>query len=84
MSLVSALAIYFVLWWLVLFAVLPLWVRDESDQDAEFTLGTDRGAPSRPHLLRKFALTTAASALLFAALYGLAVLFDFRLEDLAG
>lgn len=83
MSFFSAFAIYLVLWWLVLFAVLPLWTRREADPDADLTLGTDHGAPDNPHLLRKAAVTTIVSALLFAALYSMVVFFDLRLEDLA-
>ncbi len=41
MSIISLFAIFFVLWWLVLFAVLPFGVkRDEKPE-----LGNDPGAP---------------------------------------
>lgn len=84
MPLVSSLAIYFVLWWLVLFAILPFWVRNEPDPEADHRLGTELGAPDEPHLLRKAIVTTVVSALLFAVLYGVIVLFELRLEDFAG
>ncbi|MCO5065493.1 MAG: DUF1467 family protein [Rhizobiaceae bacterium] len=51
MSWFSAFAIYFVVWWLVLFAVLP-WGLKTQDEDGEVTLGTVASAPRGPHVLR--------------------------------
>ena len=65
MSPVSAITVFVVLWWLVLFVVLPWGVqRDEAPQT-----GNDPGAPMRPRLLRKALLTTAIAAVLFALVY---------------
>ena len=62
---VSAITVFVVLWWLVLFVVLPWGVqRDEAPQT-----GNDPGAPMRPRLLRKALLTTAIAAVLFALVY---------------
>lgn len=68
MSLPIAVGIYFVLWWIVLFAVLPWGVRSQHESEA-FEPGTDPGAPQRPLLLRKALATTLISAALFAAVY---------------
>ena len=62
-SLPLAAAIYLTIWWIVLFAVLPLGVR--SSEDEELPEGADRGAPASPDLLKKAAITTAVSAVLF-------------------
>ena len=40
----TVFAIYFVLWWLVLFLTLPFGVRSQHE-DGEGTPGTDPGAP---------------------------------------
>ncbi len=81
MSLISSLAIFFIIWWLVLFVVLPFGVRSQAEAGA-VTLGTDRGAPERPRLGRKFAITTLIAAILFAAVYIVFGVYGFALEDL--
>ncbi len=68
MTLTSALAIYFVIWWLVLFTVLPWGVRSQAEH-GEVAEGTDPGAPAIPYLGRKLLWTTAVSAAVFGALY---------------
>ena len=81
MSLVSALAIYFIIWWLVLFIVLPFGVRSQHEA-GDVTLGTEHGAPERPQLARKFAITTAIAAIVFAAVYVAFGVYMFSLEDM--
>ncbi|MBM3528699.1 MAG: DUF1467 family protein [Alphaproteobacteria bacterium] len=64
MALSTAIAIYFLIWWVVLFAVLPWGVRAQGDEGAP---GTDPGAPRVPYLKAKLVWTTAVSAVVFAA-----------------
>ena len=66
MSLSLAIAIYVVLWWTVLFAVLPIGVRTQGE-DGSVVPGTPESAPSAPRLLRVVLITTLISGLLFAA-----------------
>ena len=68
MSITAALGIYFVIWWTVLFAVLPWGVRSQHEAET-FEPGTDPGAPQRPLLLQKAIATTAISAVLFVIVY---------------
>ena len=63
-----AIAVYFTTWWIVLFAILPIGVKSQHEDDEGRLLGTDPGAPVAPRLLLKAALTTIASAVVFAAL----------------
>lgn len=56
-------AIYFTVWWTVLFMVLPFGRAQEGDVD---TVGHQPGAPARPMLIRKFVWTSIISALLVA------------------
>lgn len=81
MSLISAAAVFFIIWWLVLFTILPLGVQSQMEAD-EVTLGTDPGAPHRPRLGRKLLITTAISALVFAAVYLALAVYGLSLEDL--
>lgn len=83
MRLSFAIAIYVVIWWTVLFAVLPFGVRTQAE-DGDVVPGTPESAPTRPRLLRVVLLTTVVSGLLFGALW-VAVRVDLiNLERLFG
>jgi predicted secreted protein len=60
-----ALAIYATIWWIVLFAVLPLGVRSAEEAGEERPEGADPGAPVAPRLARKAAITTVIAAIIF-------------------
>ena len=62
----TAFAIYFVLWWIVLFLTLPFGVRSQHE-DGEGAPGTDPGAPIVTHMGRKLIWTTVISAIIFAS-----------------
>jgi predicted secreted protein len=62
----TGLAVYFVIWWIALFAVLPFWTRP---RDAAREEGGWRGAPERPHLLRKALVTSLVAAVIWLALH---------------
>ena len=68
MSVTTALAIYFVIWWTVLFAVLPFGIRSQHES-GEVEPGTDPGAPVLPNLKRKALWTTVAATVVFFAWY---------------
>jgi predicted secreted protein len=82
MSLVSLIAIYFVVWWVVLFAVLP-WGMRTQQEDGEIVLGTAHSAPTRPMLLRKALATTVVAASVVGALWVAVDHFGLSLETLA-
>lgn len=64
----TAVAIYIVMWWITLFAILPLGVRSQHEEGGDAAVTGDPGAPVAPRLLMKAALTTLVSAALFAGL----------------
>jgi predicted secreted protein len=68
MPVTTAVAIFFLIWWVVLFAVLPWGIRSQHE-GGEIAPGTDPGAPTIPNLRRKLMWTTVVSLLVFAALY---------------
>lgn len=68
MTVPMGIAIYFTIWWIVLFAVLPFGVRSQHE-GADFAGGTDPGAPIAPRLLMKALATTGISAVLFGLLW---------------
>lgn len=81
MSLVSSLAIYFIIWWIILFAILPIGVVTQ-EESGDVTPGTEASAPRRPQLLKKALLTTAIAAVVFAGFYWLKVHSGLTLDDL--
>jgi predicted secreted protein len=64
---VLAFAIYFIIWWVSLFVVLPFGVRTQSDT-GEVVQGTSAGAPIDPRLGRIAALTTMLASGAFAVM----------------
>jgi predicted secreted protein len=83
MSLTLSVAIYVVLWWTVLFAILPIGVRTQGE-DGAIVPGTPASAPAAPRLVRIVVLTTVVSALVFAALWALTSYGIIDLERLWG
>jgi predicted secreted protein len=65
MSISSSIAIYFVLWWVVLFAVLPFGVRSQVEE-GDTVPGSDPGAPVLPLMAKKLIWTTLISLVIFA------------------
>lgn len=63
MDLVSGIVVYVILWWWILFMVLPFGVKRED----EVQPGNDAGAPKRPMLIRKLIATTVISAVVWVA-----------------
>jgi predicted secreted protein len=68
MPVTTAVAIFFLIWWVVLFAVLP-WGVHSQEEGGEVVPGTDPGAPAIPNLKRKLLWTTLVSAAIFAGCY---------------
>jgi predicted secreted protein len=73
-----SVALYFVLWWTLLFAILPLGVRSQGEE-GEITPGSEHGAPARPRLLWKFAITTVVTTIVFSIVY---VVVNYKLISL--
>ena len=68
MSAFTSLAIYIMIWWLVLFMVLPIGAHKKINA-ADVEEGQDAGAPVKPMLGLKLLLTTAISMAFFAVFY---------------
>lgn len=72
----TGILVYVIVWWVVLFMVLPWGVRRVENPEP----GHEPGAPEKPMLLRKALATTAIAALVWGAIFGLieAEVFSFR------
>jgi predicted secreted protein len=66
MGIFTFIAIYLVVWWTVLFAILPLGVTTYAEAGIEVTDGGDPGAPVDPKLWRKAFTTTWVSLIVYA------------------
>jgi predicted secreted protein len=81
MTLVFAVATYFIIWWIVLFAMLPIGVRTQ-DEEGEVSPGTTESAPRYPNLLPKMVATTLISTIVFAGVYAIVVHQLIALDDI--
>lgn len=69
MGVTTAIAIYLIIWWVVLFTILPLGVISHAEAGIDKGDGGDPGAPVDPKLKKKFITTTWVSAIVFAVVY---------------
>lgn len=80
MTWISLIAMYFVFWWLTLFAILPFGVKTQDD-DNNVTMGTHASAPRGPHMLRAMLWTTVVTAVLMGAFYGVTRGLGYSFDD---
>ena len=83
MSVSMAIAVYVVIWWTVLFAILPIGVRTQGE-DGTIVPGTPESAPTRPRLVRIVLLTTLVSGIVFAGFWAAIRYNLLSLESLIG
>jgi len=73
----TGLMVYLVIWWTVLFAILPLGVKRVENPGR----GQDQGAPEKPQLLRKAVITTVVASVLWLGFYFLHQMDVFSFRD---
>ena len=62
----SGLVVFFLLWWLTFFAVLPIGTRPNPEGDSATGW---RGVPEKPQMLRKVMITTLVAVVLWLGFY---------------
>ena len=82
MNPLSAFAIFFIVWWITLFAMLSIGLKTQGEA-GEVVPGTIESAPARPRFLLVFSLTTLVASIIFAAFYWFAVAKGLRFDNLA-
>jgi predicted secreted protein len=65
MGWLTGIVVYALVWWVTLFAVLPLWVTPTEPGES----GHDAGAPRRPLIGRKLALNSLVAAVIWLGIY---------------
>lgn len=81
MPILTVAAIYFILWWMVLFIVLPLGYRSQREE-GEVTFGTVESAPAKFRGGRVILLTTLLSAAIYLAYHLASVYFGFGIVSI--
>ncbi|WP_113005666.1 DUF1467 family protein [Hyphomicrobiales bacterium] len=79
MPIFSIFAIYFIIWWLTLFIVLPIGLRTQAEEN-EVVPGSVESAPARFRALRVFLLTSVLAAIIHFAWYILSVRLGYGLD----
>ena len=77
----SGAAIYFVIWWVTLFVVLPHGNRSQAE-DGEIIQGTDPGAPTQSRLGRKLLINTFVAACVFGVYWMVTNLLGWNFSDI--
>lgn len=77
----SGFAVYFIIWWLTLFMVLPIGLRTQDDEQSVVP-GTVSSAPARFRGLRVVLITTIASAVMYGGWLLVTGIFGFSLDEL--
>ena len=69
MTIVTAIFIYFLIWWVMLFTVLPFGITRNREEGK----GYDAGAPAHPNLKKKLLINTLVSAVVLGIIQLLVV-----------
>lgn len=81
MQLFSYFAVYFIVWWLTLFAVLPFGLKTQAEAN-EVVPGSVESAPARFRGGRIVLITTLVAGVIYGAWYVLSVCFGYGLDSL--
>ncbi|GGX57604.1 hypothetical protein GCM10011309_03260 [Litorimonas cladophorae] len=68
----SALVVWLIIWWLVLFVILPIGIRGQAEE-GDVVEGSEPGAPHTLDIKRKFKQTTIIASILWVLTCGLIV-----------
>lgn len=65
MSLFSMLVVFILIWWVTLFAILPIGVQGQAES-GEVVKGSEPGAPVKSEMKKKFMTTTIVTFIIWA------------------
>ena len=77
MDLATGLVLYFILWFVILFTVLPWGVRTQ-EEEGEVEPGTVGSAPVNPAIWKKLLITSVVTGIVFGVIY---LIVDSNLID---
>jgi len=79
----SAFVVFLIIWWVVLFAILPIGVRGQAEED-DVARGTEPGAPTKANMLWKVKVTTIITLVLWLIICAVITFGLIDLEWLVG
>ncbi|MBL4597882.1 MAG: DUF1467 family protein [Rhizobiaceae bacterium] len=81
MEFLTAFAVYFIIWWMTLFLVLPHGNLSQAEAN-DITPGTEPGAPVNPRFGRKLIITTLLSLAFYGLYWLITNYFGFSLDNI--
>ena len=81
MAIGTGIAIYFIIWWLVLFITLPFRMKPQFET-GDVTEGTEAAAPARPQMLKRMIWNSIISLAVFFVYWLVFYYFDIGVNDL--
>ena len=81
MALPMMIGIFWVVWWITLFVVLPIGVKTQQEAE-DIVPGSPESAPHKSMMWKKVGLTTLLSCIVFAFIYWLMVLSPITLDNI--
>lgn len=81
MAIGTAIAIYFIIWWLTLFVSLPFKMKSQVESGS-VTEGTEAAAPQNPQILKRMIWNTVLSAIVFLIYWLVVYYFGYGLNVL--
>ncbi len=82
MTIAFAIAIYLIIWWMVLFAMLPIGVRTQAEEGRGRRRGPPKARRTVPQLLAKIVATTVVASVVFAVVYLIVAHHLITLDDI--
>ena len=68
MGIAGSVILFLLIWWLILFTVLPLNISNNAEKNVR-NEGNDSGAPNNPQIFKKFLITTILSSIIWSIIY---------------
>lgn len=81
MAIGTAIAVYFIIWWVVLFMTLPFRAKTQL-QAGEVVEGSDPAAPADPQIKKRMIWNSIVALGFFGVFWYLAVYLDLDVNDL--
>ncbi|WP_421983195.1 DUF1467 family protein [Roseibium sp.] len=81
MSVAFGMAIFFMIWWIILFAILPFGLHRTQEEAGDVVPGSEPSAPHKPQFLKVIVLTTVIAAMVFGSYLALRQ-SGFGLDDI--
>lgn len=80
MAIGTAIAVYFIIWWVTLFATLPFGLKTQREA-GDVTLGTVESAPAGRHMRKVLLRNTVVASIVFAIYWYITHVAGYGIQD---